>query len=250
MPHFNELNNNWCSNWFNTIYYHTLYKNRNEKEAQLFIDTLLKTLSIPKQTKILDLACGKGRHAIYLNKLGYDVKGIDISPANIACASVFSNATLQFEVHDMKLPYRKNEFDYVLNLFTSFGYFDDASENSTVLKSVNQNLKLSGFLLIDFMNVNTLQIVKEEQKIIDGINFDIKRYIQNGYVIKEIRVRDKLKETIYKEQVQLLSIHEFEKYLPDSGFKIVNLFGDYQMNVFDVNQSPRLIILAHKIKAI
>ena len=247
MSNKNDLTKNiGGTNWFNTTYYHILYKNRNEEEAKLFINELIKKLSIPLNAEILDLGCGKGRHAIYLNKLGYNVCGIDISPSSIACASVFSNNKLKFEVHDMKFIYKKNQFDYVLNLFTSFGYFDNYDENISVLKSVNENLRPSGYLLIDFMNVNTLQLVKEETKIIDGISFKIKRYIKNCYVIKEVLVTDKCNETIFKEQVQLLGLNDFVEYLHLTGFKIVNLFGSYKMDDFLLYQSNRLIILAQK----
>ena len=73
----------WFIDWFDSYYYHLLYRNRDEKEAQYFIDNLIKYLQISKKSKLIDVACGKGRHAIYFNKYGIDVVGIDLSAKNI-----------------------------------------------------------------------------------------------------------------------------------------------------------------------
>ena len=75
----------WFANWFDSSYYHILYKNRDEKEAELFIDNLVQHLQIPQGSTLIDIACGKGRHATYFNSLGLDVIGIDLSPNSIAC---------------------------------------------------------------------------------------------------------------------------------------------------------------------
>ena len=69
----------WFTNWFDSPYYHILYKNRDEKEAQNFIEKLTNYLKINKESKIIDIACGKGRHAMYFNQIGYNVVGIDLS---------------------------------------------------------------------------------------------------------------------------------------------------------------------------
>ena len=68
----------WYASWFNTPYYHILYKDRDYNEAENFMFNLTEYLNVPEQGKILDLACGKGRHAIYLNKIGYNVTGVDL----------------------------------------------------------------------------------------------------------------------------------------------------------------------------
>ena len=103
---------NWFKSWFDSKYYHILYKNRNEKEAQIFIDNLISHLQIQKKSKILDVACGKGRHATYFNKKGMNVIGIDLSINNIKTAKKKENETLQFAVHDMRNPFKTNEFDF------------------------------------------------------------------------------------------------------------------------------------------
>lgn len=98
----------WYASWFDTPYYHILYKDRDYDEAQLFIDNLTHYLNIAEDATILDVACGKGRHAIYLNSLGYDVVGTDLSSNSIEEAKAFENEKLHFEVHDMREPLAKN----------------------------------------------------------------------------------------------------------------------------------------------
>ena len=111
----------WFESWFDSPYYHVLYKNRDFSEAELFIDKLIQLIEPTKASRVLDLACGKGRHSIYLNKKGFDVTGIDLSEKSIACAKTAENETLHFYMHDMRKLFRTNYFDVVLNLFTSFG---------------------------------------------------------------------------------------------------------------------------------
>ena len=115
----------WFEQWFDTKYYHILYKDRDHEEARRFIDTLIKYLSPVPNSRILDLACGKGRYSVFLADKGFEVTGIDLSVQSIEYARQFENDHLSFYTHDMRLPFRINYFDYVFNFFTSFGYFEE-----------------------------------------------------------------------------------------------------------------------------
>ena len=117
------------------------------------MQNLLSFVQLKKNSKILDMPCGKGRHAIFLNSLGYDVTGADLSENSIEHAKIFTNKTLHFEIHDMRQPF-KTKFDAIFNLFTSFGYFDEEETNIKVLKNLKKGLKENGVLVVDFMNVN------------------------------------------------------------------------------------------------
>ena len=129
----------WFASWFDSPYYHILYKDRGYDEAQLFMDNLTQYLNLPEQATIMDLACGKGRHSVYLNTLGYNVTWLDLSENSINYAKQFENDSLNFNVHDMSLPYT-SQFDAVLNLFTSFGYFEQESDNLETIKAIKSNL--------------------------------------------------------------------------------------------------------------
>ena len=239
---------NWFESWFDSPYYHILYKDRDKKEAEIFIDNLIHFLSPPKNAQFLDLACGKGRHAVYLNKKGFQTIGIDLSAESIAYASQYENDGLQFYVQDMRKPFRINYFDYVLNLFTSFGYFEQERDDMAVMNSICKMLKKEGVVVLDFMNVKCVEknIIPTEQKNINGISFQITKRIENNFVVKHIHFTDKGIEYNYEEKVKLLRLADFEKYLSAAHLKIVNLFGNYQLQPFDPGASERLIIIAQK----
>ncbi len=239
----------WFSDWFNSSYYHTLYKNRDETEAKRFIDSILGRLKLRDNARIADIACGRGRHAIYLNKKGYDVTGIDISENSIAFARSHENENLRFAVHDMRKPFVSNYFDLCLNLFTSFGYFKTEHENELAVKTMYTALKKEGILLIDFFNSNTVlrQCPVSEEKDIDGIHFKIRKYISGNQLMKDIQFKTDSGLRQYSEKVQLLRQADFEHYFKATGLKITNLFGNYQLEDFKPETSERLIVVGQKI---
>jgi SAM-dependent methyltransferase len=235
---------NWFSTWFDSPYYHILYKNRNEEEAQVFMDNITHYLNMPENGTILDLACGKGRHSIYLNKLGYQVKGVDLSENSIAIANESSNETLQFKTHDMREPMNET-YDAVFNLFTSFGYFDTFEDNIKTLKAIKDSINEYGFGVIDFFNTDFIieNLVAEETKEIDGITFNIKRFVENKKIIKEIRFEDKGESFFFSEKVSAFTLSDFEAMLEDAGIYLLEIFGDYKLRKFYKTQSERLIMI-------
>lgn len=235
---------NWFSTWFDTPYYHILYKNRNDEEAQTFMDNITHYLNMPENGTILDLACGKGRHSIYLNKLGYQVTGVDLSENSIAIAKEFSNETLQFKTHDMREPMNET-FDAVFNLFTSFGYFDTHEDNIKTLKAIKESINEYGFGVIDFFNADFIieNLVAEETKEIDGITFHIKRSVENKKIVKEIRFEDKGESFFFTEKVSAFTLADFEAMMEEAGIYLLEIFGDYKLRKFYKSQSERLILL-------
>jgi len=235
---------NWFESWFDTEYYHILYKERNDEEAQLLMDNLTHYLNLPEEAKILDLACGKGRHAIYLNSLGFDVTGADLSENSIAEASKFINDKLHFKVHDMREPFEE-KYDAIFNLFTSFGYFDDDADNYKTIKAIHNSLTETGFAVIDFMNVDYVleNLVPNEIKTVDGIDFHIKRYLKDGHIYKEIDFEDKGKTFHFTEKVQALRLADFEQMMEEAGIFLLDIFGDYKLRKFYKTQSERLIMI-------
>ncbi|MCI2228415.1 methyltransferase domain-containing protein [Polaribacter sp. MSW13] len=235
----------WFTNWFNTPYYHTLYKNRNDTDAQLFMKNITEFLDLPKSTSILDLPCGKGRHSVFLNSLGYKVTGADLSENSIKHAKKFENNHLKFEVHDMREPIQ-NQYDAIFNLFTSFGYFEDDKEDLLILKNIKQGLKKDGFFVFDFLNAVKVKanLVTKEVKVVDNITFNIKREINDGFILKHISFFADGKEHSYTERVKYLDVNKMKLYFEKVGFTITNIFGDYNLSTFDANTSNRLIIVA------
>ncbi|PZR12173.1 MAG: SAM-dependent methyltransferase [Flavobacterium psychrophilum] len=236
--------NNWFASWFDTPYYHILYKDRDHEEAQLFMDNITQYLNLPDDAKILDLACGKGRHSIYLSQLGYDVTGADLSENSIAEASRSSNEKLHFTVHDMRMPFEE-KFDAIFNLFTSFGYFENDSDNLVTLKAIHDSLSEYGFGVIDFMNVNHVikNLVPNEVKTVDGIDFHIKRHYIDNHIIKEIDFENKGQKFHFTEKVQALTLEDFESMMEEAGIYLLDTFGDYKLKKFFKNESERLIMI-------
>jgi len=239
----------WFEDWFDSPYYHLLYSHRDDREAERFIAALVKKLGLKESARVLDLACGRGRHALYLHRLGMDVTGIDLSPRSIAFARKHETQGLSFYEHDMRRPFRVNYFDAVLNLFTSFGYFETERDNMRVLQAVHKALKPDGLLLIDFFNgekvERELRQPMEREVTVDGVQFHTHKRIAGGKVIKEIRVREGECENIFTERVQLLREEDFRRLL-EPHFKILHLSGNYALEPFDSKTSDRLIVTARK----
>jgi SAM-dependent methyltransferase len=237
----------WFTDWFNTKYYHILYQHRDDYEAHVFMNNLVAFLKLEKGKHILDLACGKGRHSIYLNKLGYSVTGADLSINSIKHANEFKNENLNFIVQDMRLPF-PIKTDAVFNMFTSFGYFADDKEDIRVLENIKNALNTDGIAVIDYLNVvKTIdKLIPNETVTLDGIDFHITREIKNGFIIKKIEFTVEEEYHSYYERVKCLDLNSFEGFIKSAGLKVKHLFGDYNLNAFDTNDSNRLILIISK----
>lgn len=241
-------NPEWFKTWFDSPYYHQLYKDRNDEEAQALLRNLLAKINPPPNAKILDVACGRGRHSRYLNSLGYDVTGTDLSKASIDWAKQFENEKLHFLVKDMRDKIENAQFNCIFNLFTSFGYFNDREDNIKVLQSAYSMLNDKGCFVIDFLNVSKIvaNLVKKEEKEVDGLRFSIKRKVRDGIILKEISFKDRGSKFHFAEQVQAFKLSDFEEMLNKAGFIIKSTFGNYKMYNFDEEISDRLIIISKK----
>lgn len=244
-----DAEKNWYKRWFDSPYYHLLYQHRTHAEAEQFIEKLLDFLQPDSDSLMLDLACGRGRHARFLASRGYDVTGTDLSPANIEWASAFEKENLSFFVQDMRYPFRINYFDYIFNFFTSFGYFIDLKDNLKTLQSVYSELKHGGIFILDFFNPAFVKatFVAEEVQVLDDTRFEIRRKIVGNRIIKEITATHKDQRQIFMENVALLELSDFEILFAQAGLKIMNVFGDYQLGPFNPEESPRTILMAQKI---
>lgn len=247
MNSYKEVQSNWFEDWFNTPYYHILYKHRDDQEAHKFIDNLVERYDIHSSHKVLDVACGKGRFAKYISLVGCDVTGIDISLSNIELASEFSKDNLTFIRRDMRNLGLNSQFDYVLNMFTSFGYFDKEEDNLQAIKSMVEALKPNGVFVLDFFNTEK---VKNELPLsqtieIEGINFSIHKYIVSGYIIKDIRFTHNNEYFHFQERVQALTKNNFIAYFEEVNLSDIQLFGDYDFNPWTVS-SDRTIFIARK----
>ncbi len=238
----------WFECWFDSPYYHVLYKERDEKEAHQFLNNILNFLKPSAGARILDVACGKGRHSIFLNQKGFDVTGFDLSPENIEFDQQYENDKLSFFLHDMRDLFRVNYYDYVFNLFSSFGYFEKESDNVKTIHANAIALKPGGILVLDYMNSAKVKanLVPEQTKTINGIDFHIRKEIETGNVIKKINFTDHGKDFEFYEQLSLFTKQDFEKYFAKFNLSVTAIFGDYKLNSHDEVKSDRLILIAKK----
>jgi len=238
----------WFQYWFNSPYYHILYSQRNDEEAEFLIDNLTAFLKPPLHSRILDIACGRGRHAVYLNKKGFDVTGIDLSEQSIRYAKQFEQKHLHFFVHDMRRLGYINYYDIAMNLFTSFGYFETEKEHVNALKSFRKSIKDDGKLVIDYFNTQKIlkNLTQRETKTVEGIDFDIHKFVSEGKIIKHINFEHKSKHFAFEERVQAFTLADFERMFEKSGLTISATFGSYNLDPYDAIKSERLVLICQK----
>lgn len=239
----------WFKYWFDSHYYYILYQNRDNSEAHHFMDNLVRMFGMTPEHTVLDAGCGKGRHAVYLNKKGLAVTGFDIAPQSIRSARQYSNERLHFYIHDMRETFVTDTYDFVLNLFTSFGYFGHNEENQHAVNTMANALKPGGKLLVDFMNTPRVlnELITSETKYINGIAFKISRYLEDDFLVKRIDFEDDGMKKDYIEKVKMLYKEDFCNYFQNAGLRYLNCYGNYDFHNYEEETSERMILVAEKI---
>lgn len=238
----------WIEDWFGSAYYCLLYKHRDDNEAKLFLDNLIKLLKLPAKSSILDCGCGKGRHSIYLSEKGFKVTGLDISEPNILESKKGEKDNLIFFTHDLRNLFRINYYDVALSLFTSFGYFDKDSENDKVIRSTASAVKKGGWFVLDFMNAEKEKqnLTREEKTRINDIDFKITRCTERNCITKEIVITDKGKSHSFRENVKAYTRSDLENFFRQNNLDIIYLLGNYELEPFNEITSDRLILIGKK----
>lgn len=241
----------WYKAWFNSPFYHKLYFEHDESEAQKFILRLLDYLKPKPGSHILDVACGRGRHSRFLATGGFDVTGIDLSFDSIEYAKQFEKENLHFYQHDMRLPMWANYFDYAVNFFTSFGYFATRREHDDAVRTIAKSLKSEGILLFDYLNVHYVEerLVHDEIKMVGDTQYEIHRWMDKDHFYKKIVVTDPSLDAAeeFTEKVVKLSLGDFTDMLSFQNLQVADIFGDYNLNSYDVNKTPRMIVAGKKV---
>jgi len=239
----------WYKNWFGSPYYKILYQNRDDLEAQEFVENLLDYLQPGAGSRMLDIACGEGRFAKQLAEHGFEITGIDISQESIETAKKWETDDLHFFVHDMRMPFYINYFNYAFNFFTSFGYFEHDRDHALAARSFAAALKDNGILVIDYLNAEQVlaNFVPEEHVQREELTFSIKRKLERNHIVKEIGFTDRQgNPRQYQESVAAFSLADFIKMFRSTDLSLVNTFGDYQLNPYHPIDSPRLIMVFKK----
>jgi len=243
----------WYETWFDSPHYHRLYGHRSGSEASAFVSNLHRHFGW-SNLHLLDLACGQGRHAAAAAALGHRVVGMDLSENSIdnARKTHSGQERLTFVEGNMLDFELDQQFDGVLNLFTSFGYFDRREDHLAVLEGIRRHLKPGGFLILDYLNVgfSRARLVSEETIERAGVEYAITRSFGDlGYgvqgFIKTIEFEEEGKHHRFTERVSGMDREELTGLLEASGLTVRQTFGDYDLADWTPEDSPRLILYAH-----
>jgi len=242
----------WYQDWFSSPFYHKLYFERDTAEAEAFIHKLLQHLQPNTDCRMLDVACGRGRHSITLAEGGYDVTGIDISAESIAYAKQFETEKLLFYVHDMRRSFWINYFHFAFNFFTSFGYFKTLREHDDTMRTIAASLQTGGTVLFDYLNIHYTEdhLVYNEVKTIGETAYEIHRWHDESHFYKRMIITDPVleKPLEHTEKVAKFSLGDFTEMMAYHNMQVTEVFGNYNLEPYHVRQTPRLIVLAKKMK--
>lgn len=236
---------------FWSAWYPYMFTKERFDQAETEVDQLLDLANF-ESGSVLDLACGPGRHAIELAKRGFQVTGVDRSPFLLSKAMERAQAEkveVEWIEEDMRRFERPNAFNLAINMFTSFGYFDEKSDDLQVLERLHRSLVNGGVLVIDVISKEWLARHFEptsSSEMEDGalvINrreiFDDWTRIRNEWILlRGTEVKSfKFHHTIYSGQ-------ELRDHLKGAAFKNVELYGDLEGNEYGMD-AKRLIAVAN-----
>ena len=238
----------WFESWFDTPYYHALYAHRNDAEAAAFMDRLLDHLGLVPGMRVLDVACGKGRHSIHMASRCLQVTGVDLSENSIQQAAALGVKGTEFCVHDMRNPFPVSNCDAVVNLFTSFGYFDDPKEDANIVKNMAEACKLGGYVVQDYLNAEPVLLnLPQRAELAQGsYEFQTHKYRDADHIVKDISVTDGGVVHQYQEKVRIFSESRLIELHESAGLTVQGVFGDVELGVFDAKSSPRIVVVSRK----
>jgi len=243
-----DASKKWYQNWFDSEHYLKLYHCRDHTDAEKLAKLICKFTGIKSGSSVLDLGCGAGRHAILFSKLGFDVTGFDLSKHLLLEAksnSLGEKTNLSLVRGDIRnLPF-KSGFDLVMNIFTSWGYFESDLENLTVLKNAVSLKKNGGFFVLDFLNAEYIKKNLRPSSVteFEGVTYREERFIKDERVIKSIKFWDGTDEKYFKESVRLFNHDQIMEVFREKKVSNISLFGDYDGSRFEKSISPRIICI-------
>ena len=243
--------------------YLEVYAHRDDRQGLEQARDATRLLGLVPGARVLDVACGAGRHTFALRELGLDVTGMDLSIPLLRAARHRARESgdedIGFVRGDMRqLPFR-DAFDAALSLFTSFGYFEDDEENARVLRAIHSVLRPGGLYLLDFLNpelvVGTLEPRSAELR--EGRRIVQERSItaDGARVEKTIRITPAdpadpadpgpVPERVFRESVRLYSRQDIESMMARASLEVIGVHGSFAGEAWEP-ASPRMIFSARR----
>jgi len=238
---------NWYAEWFGELYDMLYASRRNPRQAADQAELLIRHLQLQPGTRMLDACCGNGRHLEHLQrKLGQNVVGFDLSLWLLEKARQ-KNLNNLLRADMRSLPFSNDVFDVVGSFFTSFGYFDHASDDLQALREYIRVLKPGGYLFLDLMNPRTVKEAlpsNDQQQHPDYGTIVQKRYLKDNCVCKDIIVQNS-EQKMFQEKVRLWTAQELEQ--ENKNLKRLLIWGTESGDSFDPASSMRQSILWQKV---
>jgi 2-polyprenyl-3-methyl-5-hydroxy-6-metoxy-1,4-benzoquinol methylase len=242
----------WFVDWFASKEFLDVYSHRNSADAEKLINLILNSIELKNESKILDAACGAGRHSIILAQNGFNVTAFDLSKELLNIGKKKAEElklSINFINADIRKFFINEKFDLVINLFTSFGYFETDKENYSFINNAFSMLNEKGWYVLDFLNKTFVEknlISHSERKVNSQIIIENRKIIANR-VIKEIQIIEGEKQRNFVESVKLYSAEDIIKSFENIGFKLKKIFGNYIGEEFNREKSERLITIFQKL---
>ncbi len=239
----------WYRDWFGEEYL-ALYPHRDEDEAKVGVELLVRALGRPSE-RVLDLACGAGRHLLEFKRLGIQAVGLDLSMALLRQAKAGEASLLLVEGDMRHLPFADGSFQVVTNFFTSFGYFSRPADDLQVLSEIRRVLRSDGAFMLDFLNADRVRralVPRDERSLGERRVVQERRLEDDGkVVVKDIRIYERGRtepSSTFHERVRLYEPSELIEMLASAGLEPNSTYGDYEGGEA-CRDCPRYILIGH-----
>lgn len=237
----------WYTEWFGTRYYKLLYGHRDEYDARAWVEAIIRKGGLRPGMALLDMGCGRGRHAQWFSAQGLRVTGIDLSAESISDArSACAQAT--FLVHDMRIPFAREQFDAVVCLFTTLGYSTDRTDDQRALNAACAALRPGGLFVLDLFNgaIARRELVQEDCLAEGLVRFTLQRRVEGDTIVKDIHVDDQGCSHRFTERVHAWTVEEVREMVTKAGFLIEDVTDGPEPLPFDPLSSDRIVIWARR----
>lgn len=232
----------WFRQWFGTRYYALLYGHRDEADAQAWVDRIVERTGLKPGDSLLDMACGRGRHAVRFAAHGVRTTGIDLSERSIAEARERAPGA-EFHVHDIREPFAQGRFDVVVCLFTSLGYSPDRADDQRAVDAARDALRPGGYFVLDVLNGDTTcsNLVSDECTEVEGVRFTVQRALEDGDIVKRIGVADGARKEQFMERVHAWHVEEVRALVLQAGLVLEEITDGPGARPFDSACSNRIV---------
>jgi SAM-dependent methyltransferase len=216
------------------------------------VDKIVKLLGITPEIRILDLGCGVGRHSLELARRGYKITGVDRTENYLRQArgqAAGENLDIEFVKSDMRAFSRPGAFEAAVNLFTTFGYFEDSSDDRKVIKNIIASLKPGGIFLMDIISKEVLAKMFQKRTWVerDGVLLLQEHNLSRNWSWMDnrwIMIRND-KRLEYRVSHRLYAASEIMALFSENGFSRTEIYGDLEGHPYD-ETAQRLVAVGWK----